>query len=634
MEDIFYRYACRLPARFGTLSPLSAPDTGTFREGLPAYIKDYVSAETAKAAEQLEGGTGWPQQLASDYMRFSKDGNRVCFEKAYFKRRAILALLALAEIIESTGKYTDHIADGIMLLCEESGWQLPAHNSSRRDAPQEPLPSPARPVIDLFAAETAAELSIIYNVLKNPLDGISPLICKRIASELEVRIIRPYLDSHFWWMGNGDEPMCNWTPWITENVLLTAFLTPQTDATRRETVKKALYSLDCFLKDYGEDGCCSEGVEYYRHAGLCFYNAADIISVVTGGLTEDVFSLPKLRNIAEYVAGMHVGGAGRDGKPFSPFFFNFADCSPRAGMSGAREYLFGTRVRSPLLCAFAARSWKESDIREKLLGLSAACEEGCNIFHLLQTLGTASCLDAYEGNSGQEEAGDGNTKESISYPSVGVFIMNRGSYSLAVKSGGNGDSHNHNDTGSLTLYKDGKPLLIDAGVGSYTKQTFSADRYSIWTMQSSYHNLPEIDGMMQLAGADYRARDVESGEDSIRQDIAPCYPPEAGLSSYIRSVTCSETGVTVHDLAAFKDGKTHSIVMNLMLSEKPVIDGGVIQAGETGIIRVSTSGQGADSSAIQAEKIKIDDERLGRAWKDSLYRLRIPFTDEIHIEIT
>ena len=619
MEDTFYRYACRLPARFSTLSPLSAPDTGAFRGGLPACMRDYVSAEAAKAAEKLEGGEGWPRLLASDYMRFSRDGNRVSFEKAYFRRRAILALLALAEVIEGKGTYAHHLADGIMLLCEESGWQLPAHNSSRRDAAQDPLPSPATPVIDLFAAETAAELSVIYRLLKDTLDSITPLLCKRIASELEVRIIRPYLNGHFWWMGNGDEPMCNWTPWITENVLLTAFLTPQTDAVRRETVKKALYALDCFLKDYGEDGCCSEGVEYYRHAGLCLYNAADIISSVTGGLTEDVFSLPKLRNIAEYVVNMHVGGAG--GRTFSPYFFNFADCSPCAGMSGAREYLFGKRVRSPLLQSFAAKSWQESGTKEKLLGLSADCEEGCNLFHLLQTLNTARELDAYgadaagkDGATGKDGAAGADGGTPTYYPSVGVFIVNRGAYSLAVKSGGNGDSHNHNDTGSLTLYKDGKPLLIDAGVGSYTKQTFSADRYSIWTMQSSYHNLPEINGLMQLAGADYRARDVKTEGDSISQDIAPCYPPEAGLLSYIRSVSCSEAGVTVHDKATFTDGTGRMSVLNLMLCEKPSIDGNKIRAGETGSIRISTA---SSQPVIAAE------QQPGQQLEQGVFRLRV-----------
>src|SRR5690606_39665769 len=54
---------------------------------------------------------------------------------------------------------------------------------------------------------------------------------------------------------------------------------------------------------------------------------------------------------------------------------------------------------------------------------------------------------------------------------------------FAAKGGYNNESHNHNDIGSFILYKEGKPLFIDAGVGTYTKKTFSNERYDIWTMQ-------------------------------------------------------------------------------------------------------------------------------------------------------
>ncbi len=629
MEALFYQFVDRLPATFVPYKLFAGTDAPAFRAKIPAYLKDYLLQEAATAVTELEQGKGWPLLLASDYLRFSQDGNRVHFEKLFFKRRAILTLLSLAEFIEGEGKYLPQIADGIFLLCEESGWQLPAHNSYRRDAPQLPLPVTQLPVIDLFAAESAAELAVIYSLHKDRLDSIAPQLCARISFELERRIIRPYLDSHFWWMGNGDEPMCNWTPWITQNVLIAAFLTPQTDADRREILKKALYGLDSFLKDYGEDGCCSEGVEYYRHAGLCFYNAADIISAVTGGLTEELFSLPKIRNIAEYVVNMHVGGAR---EPFSPYFFNFADCSAAAGMSGCREYLFGKRVASRQLCDFAARCWKESGEREKLLGLSSSSEEGCNIFYLLQVLGNAAEIDSHE----PEKKGDGaQDAKNIYYPSVGVFITNKGPYSLAVKSGGNDDSHNHNDTGSITLYKEGKPLLVDAGVGSYTKKTFSADRYSIWTMQSSYHNLPEIDGQMQEAGAEFHAKDVSIEGDSISQDIAPCYPADSRLSSYIRTVSCSAGGVQLCDRAAFTDGERHQILLNLMFSEKPELNSAQVKVGEKGLITIqSVDGNPAPSCEdMEMEEIPIDDQRLRRAWKGSLYRLRIKFTNEIHIEI-
>ena len=53
----------------------------------------------------------------------------------------------------------------------------------------------------------------------------------------------------------------------------------------------------------------------------------------------------------------------------------------------------------------------------------------------------------------------------------------------------------------FSLYIDETPVLIDAGVGTYTRQTFGDERYTIWTMQSLFHNLPEINGTQQAFGA-------------------------------------------------------------------------------------------------------------------------------------
>ena len=47
----------------------------------------------------------------------------------------------------------------------------------------------------------------------------------------------------------------------------------------------------------------------------------------------------------------------------------------------------------------------------------------------------------------------------IYYPSTGLFIARDDRLLLAVKAGDNADSHNHNDTGSFTVYKDGNPLI-------------------------------------------------------------------------------------------------------------------------------------------------------------------------------
>ena len=72
---------------------------------------------------------------------------------------------------------------------------------------------------------------------------------------------------------------------------------------------------------------------------------------------------------------------------------------------------------------------------------------------------------------------------------------------LAIKGGHNGEHHNHNDVGSVVVAVDGVPVIVDAGRPTYTAQTFGPDRYAIWTMQSGWHNVPEIRGTAQGQGA-------------------------------------------------------------------------------------------------------------------------------------
>ena len=79
-------------------------------------------------------------------------------------------------------------------------------------------------------------------------------------------------------------------------------------------------------------------------------------------------------------------------------------------------------------------------------------------------------------------------------------MTNKNGFFVATKGGYNNESHNHNDVGSFSLYLNTMPVFIDAGVGTYTRRTFSSERYSIWTMQSNYHNLPLINGVAQRFG--------------------------------------------------------------------------------------------------------------------------------------
>ena len=211
------------------------------RAGHPEGYKKVSPNLRKRILEEGESYLGYryPSIFATDFMNFKRTGNRVAYEDLYFARRHALCALVTAECVEYKGRFMDDIVNGIFVLCEESGWQLPPHNSYQRDKTRLPLPDSARPVLDLFACETGALLSCVSYLLGQELEGISPLITARIQEELSRRIVTPYLREHFWWMGQGEEPMCNWTAWCTQNVLLTAFLGDTDQDTRRQVFRKA-----------------------------------------------------------------------------------------------------------------------------------------------------------------------------------------------------------------------------------------------------------------------------------------------------------------------------------------------------------------------------------------------------------
>ncbi len=293
-RDMFSEISGELPDVLGDFTPGSVCSDRAIWNSVPQTVRERVIRD---AEETL--ARAFPLITASDYREFTATGNRSRFEELYFARRRMLNNLVLGELVEGRTRFLPGIVDGIFLIAEESGWQLPAHNAYERSGARLPLPDNSQPVVDLFAAETAALLATAVALLGDALDGFSPEITARVEREIQIRILSPYLGRHFWWMGRGEERMNNWTAWISQNVLLTVFSLKTDQPARRAVVEKALGSLDAFLKDYAEDGACEEGVLYYRHAALCLHGALTILDGVAPGLFGKLWQQPKIRLVVE-----------------------------------------------------------------------------------------------------------------------------------------------------------------------------------------------------------------------------------------------------------------------------------------------------------------------------------------------
>jgi hypothetical protein len=141
----------------------------------------------------------WPEMPATVFLEYARMGNRTDYENIRNERMKALQSLVFAECIEDKGRFLDDITNGIWATCEESFWGVPAHLYIQKA--DLGLPDPRDPIVDLFAAQTAALLATSVYVLDSKLDTVSPQLRRRVYFESERRIFNPLLVQNFMWMG-------------------------------------------------------------------------------------------------------------------------------------------------------------------------------------------------------------------------------------------------------------------------------------------------------------------------------------------------------------------------------------------------------------------------------------------------
>jgi len=560
-----------------------------------------VRAEIIAKAEAILDKP-YPQVLASDFIRFYRDGNRSIFENHYFERRYMLYRFAIAEAVEGKGRFLDRIMDGIWLVCDEADWVIHAH------IPRQYALTPFwhdHTYIDLFSAETGSLLAWVYVLAGKALDTVTPQICERLLYCLHERITVPFLNEKMGWMGLSGNSVNNWNPWIISNVLTVCAFTERELSVREAVVAKALTCADNFIGGYHDDGGCDEGPSYWTAAGASLFDCLELFYDMTGGKV-DIFGETLIRRMGEYEADFHICGK---------YFVNFADCPAEVSPGYRMIARYGRRTGSDRLFRFGAYYAKafNQSATESRWELYRAVK---NLYEALPDVNYLPAKQAWY--------------NGICVMAEREFEQDDKGFFLACKGGHNAESHNHNDVGSFIVYKDGKPLIMDAGVGTYTKKTFSGDRYKIWSMCSDYHNLPTINGKTQLPGGQFRAKDVcySADEHRLTLDISPAYPAEADLAALVRTASMQDGVITVTD--AIKLNNPGTAAFTLMLGRKPELAGGVIDLGDC-VIEYSS----ALTARLDDFDMDMEDDSIRKRWGGlQIYRVLLESADFTEGEFT
>ncbi len=541
----------------------------------------------------------WPALKMSVYLLLKRKGDSFTGWQAFCERRAILGAFLLAECMEGKGRFLDQIINGIYAISEETSWVQTLNMREKNFA----LPDEADNYVDLCSSETAQLFGWICALVGEELDQEDTGIRQRMEQEVLRRVIKPYLDrDDYWWMGFTPTRINNWNPWCNMNIIQTCACMGFPPELKAAVLEKLCRSLDVYIERYSDDGACDEGPMYWGAAGMGLGKCVELLKWLTHGAV-DGSGLEKLQKIGAYFAKVHI---------HDDWFVDYADGDAKVPVEPG-VYRLGKFLKNDALTALGryakpgrpdVHSWFQT--YDHLAGLFDA-EERQSAPAKAPYLEKA-WFDVCEVLCAREQ--EGSEK----------------GFSLSAKGGSNIESHNHNDIGNFILFLGGKPLFIDLGTEDYSLKTFSAERFSLWYLQSQYHNCPTIAGVLQHDGGEYFARDTryEDGgsEDRIQLDIAPAYPEEAKAEKWLRSIQlsrgeCPKVLVT-DDWKASGSGVTS---YNFMSQAEPFLNGnGKVEyhcgEGSDAVLEY-------DGEALEAvvERIPLRDARLRRNWGEAVYRL-------------
>lgn len=573
-------------------------------EGIPENIRNEI---ILKGEESLD--FEWGVVKATDYLEFVRSGDRRIMQDPYSARRRALQNMVLAELAEGRGRFLDQIINGIWALSEQTSWSASAHLSLQDAGPG--LPDVEEPTIDLSGGELSSLFSWTHFFLKDEFDKVNPLVAERIRYEIRHRILDVYDEREdFGWMGFRSRRVNNWNVWVNHNTLTTILLMEEDAERKARNIYKTMRSVDKFINYYEPDGGCDEGPSYWGHAGGALYEYLEMLHMSTGGKI-DIFDQEIVKNIGRYIYRAQIS---------YPYVINFADASAQSGSRPGVVYRYGKRIEDPVMQAYGAflaekASWEETipsgNLEATLMNLfqlseitQAEAREPLISDFFLPDLQVCGARD-------KEGTSDG--------------------FFFAAKGGHNAESHNHNDIGNFILYYDGQPALIDVGVGTYTRKTFSSQRYEIWTMQSQYHNAPTINGIQQKNGIDYRASNV-AFEKKGRQlrfqlDVAGAYPEEAMVQNWYRTFNFEQgkaLTITEDFRLKTKQGATSVNFMTCLVPEKEA-DGLVALKGKDFTLLLKYDPKRTE---LKIEEKHIEDARLNNYWGESVYRLVFVYKKE------
>ena len=516
-------------------------DRQTWEKVKKQAIKKKLIKQIMSAAEKIINEE-IPLLDLENYRKFAINGTRNEYEQPYFKRRHNFGVLVLALCLSGNEeKYLPCVINYLNAIMEEWTWCLPAHAQWHGTWPEILQPC------DLYTAETGAQLALTFQILGQKLDSKIPGLSDKIRQMvLERAVYSPlnpassHLDYNGWFYYENPN---NWTVWCSLNNLTSLIILENNPRITAKVIELYLHGVSRFIANTPEDGFCAEGANYYPVSNGFVYKLAELLHYTVPGSMDKFFKEPKIRGMIKFISSLRIGD----------FCMTYGDApSPNFNFRHDTIVPAGIMLNDTSLIALGT---------SKIPEFQSRCGDTLKL-HL-------SILFHYPDKISELK----EKEEKISFFKDNMGIVRSKKFSVGIKAGHNGQSHNHNDLGHFSIHYKNKPLIIDCGTAPYGKVNFSDQRYNLWYIRGNGHNAPVFNGIEQQYGKSYyaslNAPEQKNNHWLWQLDLSQAYPENAGIKKYIRHIDFTDTQVTITDDFQLKYFKQAEV--NLFSVSKPEI---------------------------------------------------------------
>ncbi|WP_027695594.1 heparinase II/III domain-containing protein [Vibrio litoralis] len=564
------------------------------------------------------------------YTNFMVNGDRSEYEENYFRRRVELSYLVIAECLTNERKYLPRIIDYIWEIMGEIYWCVPAHNFAHHHEmilykdvnpwnENDPFPVPDDEYLDLFNCETAGLLAELSYLLKPVLLKQYPALYHLIHKQIETRVLSKLESSKLYGWYNGKN---NWTVWCAHNLLLTACYLVEDKHRLVSIADKLCVLVSRFVDNLKESGSCIEGPTYWN------VSAGRLAAFIA--LLEERFQVDleveknlKLRNFGEHILKLHIGGNS---------YVNFADGALKVGLDHGLLSKYSQLIKSEQLANLvikdsqraAAKCLQQSTerdgrdyMRQSLVHLTR------QLFWTPQVASSSTLIS--EKSVWLDDMQVMVARDNVA-PGVGLC--------MSAIAGSNDElinHHSHNDVGHFSVYCDGEPIILDLGQGEYSRETFSDTRYDMWHISSVGHNVPVINGRVQLHGVGADATDVQFANNETQStlsfDTSAVYGYKSDSDNIQKHITFDheKPQVTVEESIVLSEPLS-SVEFPLYITVRDVIQ----KSNNTVLLKIANKTLVIEANNLVyqgIEKIELTDIKHKEVWGSVIYKLHFVADD-------